>query len=217
MAQNDNNEFDVQLETPVAVGELAPDAARRVKVAEVLPLSSATGSFAKGSATPGRMRSVKRDGKTIPLPTVDDLKYNAEMQAAEVRFIEEDEIVKAARNKSGAPEVFRLLLIQAAQNAASLTFQRIELQKRGEDTTQLISRHTKTLKEVAALQAELKELGQQTLDPRSEGFQKVFQLWVDNLQTVVQEILSPEQANLFFTKFTSLMENWEEQAESVLR
>jgi len=214
---NDNQEFDVQVETPIAVGDLAPDAARRVKVAEVLPLSSATGSFAKGSQQPGRMRSVKRDGKTVSRPTVDDLKYNAEMQAAEVQFIEEDEIVKAARGKAAATEVFRLLLIQAAQNAASLTFQRIELQKRGEDTSALLSRHTKILKEVANLQAELKELGQQTMDPRSEGFQKVFHLWVEKLKDVVQEILSPEQANLFFTKFTSSMENWEEQAESVLR
>jgi hypothetical protein len=213
MAQN---EVDVIEEPPIPKpGELAPDASRRLQHAQVLPLSSATGSYAKSAL--GKSRVVRRNGKTVVLPTVDDLKYNAEMQAAELRFVEEDEVVKAARNRANPAEMFRLLLIQAAQNAASLTFQRIEQQKRGEDTSGLINRHNKALKEVASLQAELRELGQQTLDPRSENFQRVFHLWVENLKVVVQEILTPEQANLFYNKLTTVMENWEEQAESVLR
>lgn len=216
MADNDTDEFDVVEDQPVAAaGGLAPDAIRKIKTAQVLPLSSATGTYAKTGV--GSARIVRQNGKTVLRPTVDHLKYLAEMQAAEVRYVEEDEIVKAARNKANSADMFRLLLIQAAQNAASLTFQRIELQKRGEETQVLIGQHTKALKEVAALQAELKELGQSTLDPRSEGFQKVLKLWVEKIQEVISEVLSPEQADLFFTKFGSVMDNWEEQAENILR
>lgn len=207
-----DEDFDLVEDQPVAAGSLAPDAVRKIKTGQVLPMNS---NFAKSSLGSGRL--AKHNGKTVVRPTTDRMKYNAEMQAAEVRFVEEDEIVKAARNKANAPDMLRLLLIQAAQNAASLTFQRIELQKKGDDATQLISRHTKTLKEIAALQAELRELGQQTLDPRSEGFQKVFKLWVEKIQEVISEVLSPEQSDLFFTKFGTVMDNWEEQAENILR
>ena len=214
MVDNDND--DIEIETEVAVGDdLGPDASRKLKLAQVLPMSLATGDHSKTAG--GRSRAVKRDGKTVSLPTADHLEYLARLQEAELRFVDGDDLVRAARNGATAAEVTRLTLIRVAQNAASLEFQRVELQKRGEDTSQLISRSTKVLKEVAALQGELRQLGAQTLDPRSEGFQKVFQLWAQNLQAVVKEVTTPEQADLFYTKFMSMMQNWEEQAESVLR
>jgi len=218
MADNDNNiqEIEIEEEQPLAAASgLGSDAVRKLKVAQVLPFHNATGEFSK--STGGRSRAVRREGKTVSLPTAADLEYLARMQESELRFVDGDELVQAARNKSSSPEVIRLTLIRVAQNAASLEFQRIELQKRGEDTSQLISRHTKVLKEIAALQSDLRQQGQQTLDPRSESFQKVFQLWATNIKSVVEQVMSPEQADLFYTKFMSMMENWEDQAESVLR
>lgn len=211
MANND--EIEAEVEEPS--GTLAPDAERKLQVARVLPFHNATGDHAKN--TGGRARVVRRDGKTVTLPTADHLKYLAEMQEAELRFVESHDLVQATRKKANATDIIRLALIGAAQNAASLEFQRIELQKRGEDTSQHISRHTKVLKEIAALQGELRELGQQTLDPRSEGFQKVFRLWSEHIQGVVSEVMSKEQADLFWTKLMGVMENWEDQAESILR
>jgi hypothetical protein len=191
------------------------ESARKLQHAKVLPIHAASGSF--GKVTDGRPKVVKRAGKEVKLPTTDDLQYLADMQEAELRFVEESPLVKATRGNANSADIFRLTIIGAAQNAASLEFQRIELQKRGEDTSQLISRHTKVLKEIAGLQGELRELGQQIADPRSEPFQKVFQLWAENVQKVVKESLGPEQADLFYTKFMTTMENWEDQAENAMR
>lgn len=214
MSDDTADEIDV-VEEYVPGGALSPDAARKIDHAKVLPLHTASGSHTKNLA--GRAKGVKVHGRPVGRPTVDQLKYLAEMQEAEVRFVESDPIVLATRNQASSKDVFRLLVIQAAQNAASLEFQRIEMQKRGEETTNIIGRHTKVLKEVASLQAELKELNQAVIDPRSESFQKVFKLWVEKIQTVIGEVLTPEQADLFLTKFATSMDNWEEQVESVLR
>lgn len=211
---SDDEEIDVEADAPEAVG-YSSDSARKLKVAQVLPLHTATGDHRKG--TRGRPKSVKVDGQSVPKPTAAQLAYLARMQEAELQFVEEDPLVQAARGSADATEVIRLALIRVAQNAASLEFQRIELQKRGEDTSALIGRHTKVIKEISLLQAQLRELGSQTLDPRSEAFQRVFKLWIDRMKIVVLEVMTPEQADLFFTKFMTSMENWEEQAESVLR
>ena len=209
-------EFEVEMEEPQDVpANFSPESARKLQHAKVLPIHTATGSF--GKRTDGRPKMVKRQGKEVKLPTTDDLQYLAEMQEAELRFVEGSPLVKATRSNANSADILRLTLIGAAQNAASLEFQRIELQKRGEDTSQLISRHTKVLKEIATLQGDLREIGQQVIDPRSEAFQRVFQLWAENVQKVVKESLGPEQADLFYTKFMTTMENWEDQAENVMR
>ena len=209
-------EFEVEMEEPQDVpANFSPESARKLQHAKVLPIHTATGSF--GKRTDGRPKMVKRQGKEVKLPTTDDLQYLAEMQEAEPRFVEGSPLVKATRSNANSADILRLTLIGAAQNAASLEFQRIELQKRGEDTSQLISRHTKVLKEIATLQGELREIGQQVIDPRSEAFQRVFQLWAENVQKVVKESLGPQEADLFYTKFMTTMENWEDQAENVMR
>jgi len=209
-------EFEVEMEEPQDIpAGFSDESARKLQHAKVLPIHTATGSF--GKRTDGRPKMVKRQGKEVKLPTTDDLQYLAEMQEAELRFVEGSPLVKATRSNANSADILRLTLIGAAQNAASLEFQRIELQKRGEDTSQLISRHTKVLKEIATLQGDLREIGQQVIDPRSEAFQRVFQLWAENVQKVVKESRGPEQADLFYTKFMTTMENWEDQAENVMR
>jgi hypothetical protein len=213
MADNDNEDIEVEEEHPMAAASgLGPDAVRKLKLVHTLPPTHTSAKSGRNLKKDG-----KRDGRLTPLPTSDHLEYLARLQEAELRFVDGDDLVRAARNGANATEVIRLTLVRVAQNSASLEFQRIELQKRGEDTSQLVSRSTNVLKEVAALQAQLRELGQQTLDPRSPGFQKVFQLWAGQLQQVVKEVMSPEQADMFYTKFMAMMENWEDQAESVLR
>jgi hypothetical protein len=207
-------------DTPVEMEELPPalglESARKLRLARVLPLHDATGDFSrKRAGSPTKV--VDRNGQRVSMPTVDDLQYHARMQEEQLRFVEQDELVQAATNKASSPEVIRLTLIRVARNAALLEFQRIEQEKRGKDTTQLVSRSTNVLKEIAALEEQLRTLGEQIIDPTSEAFQRLFRLWGEIIKGVVDEVLTPEQKDMFWTKFTTEMETWEERAEEVLR
>ena len=49
-----------------------------------------------------------------------------------------------------------------------------------------------------------------------DGRSKIFALWVETMREVAQETLSPESIDLFFSRFSIAMEDWEERAQSAL-
>jgi hypothetical protein len=162
-------------------------------------------------------RPVGRPRKINPAPTANDLQYHAQIAEARQKFIEEDPVVKTLSNKPDSPALLTSLRMEIAKEAASLHFQRIEAEKYGKDTAQTSTRRIDALTRIAHIELEIKKLAPDTIDVRSEKFQKIFNMFLEFMKEAATETLAPEAIDLFFNRFSTMMEGWEEKAESIIR
>lgn len=160
---------------------------------------------------PGRPRKVER------MPTTSDLEYHYKMAMKREGFIESDPLVQAVKNNSDPLPLYHGIKLEIACEAASLHFERIETEKRGRDTSAVSVRRIHALERLAKIEMKILEADRGALSLRGERMQKVFALWVETMREVAKEVLPPEAMALFFNRFSTAMENWEERAESVLR
>ncbi len=162
-------------------------------------------------------RPVGRPRKINPAPTAGDLDYHAQMAEARQRFIAEDPVVKTLSGKPDSANLLTSLRMEIAKEAASLHFQRIEAEKYGKDTAQTSTRRIDALTRIAHIELEIKKLAPDSIDVRSEKFQKVFNMFIQILRECAQETMPPQTLDLFFNRFSTMMEGWEEKAESLTR
>lgn len=162
---------------------------------------------------PGRPRKVEKR------PTSDDLKYHAEMAKERIRFVENHELVTSSKpHGTGNTTADKLnrLKHHIAREVAVLEFNRQEAEKRGVDTTQTSSRIINSLKQIADVELEIKKLGHTVIDPNCEEIQRIFRYWLDILKQVMSDMveekaLTPEAMDLFFNRFSNLMDGWEDK------
>ncbi len=214
----EQSETDAQLTDdtdPVTDVDMAEDEATdeddtdRGNVRRLLPVHAApnTGKNAlKVSRQRGRPRKVER------MPTTSDLEYNEAMSLAKEPFIENDPVYKAAINNSDSTAILHIIKAQVAREAAALEFQRIENEKFGKDTAQISTRRIDALMKFVNIELENKKLGGDLLDLRGEKFQAVFAFFIETIQTVAADVLSPEQVDLLFNRLGTALEGWEERA-----
>jgi len=184
------------------------------RVVQLLPVHTApyTG---KNSLTvkrgPGRPRKAER------MPTTTDLEYHAEMTETKARFIDADPVVNATSRLTDPMDVLRVVKLEVAKETAALHFQRIENEKHGRDTSQISTRRIDALKKIADIELEMRKLGADVINVRSEKFQRIFKLWLDTIREIAEQTMTPEQINLFFNHFETAMDGWEDKASDVLR
>jgi len=162
-------------------------------------------------------RPVGRPRKINPAPTANDLEYHAQVAEARQQFIAEDPVVKTLTHKPDSPVLLTALRMEIAKEAASLHFQRIEAEKYGKDTAQTSTRRIDALTRIAHIELEIKKLAPDSLDVRSEKFQKVFNMFIEFMREAAKETLQPEAIDLFFNRFSTMLEGWEEKAENIIR
>jgi hypothetical protein len=201
-------------ETAAAEQQPMSEAAHAGRVVQLLPVHTAphTGKnqlqIKRGR---GRPRKVER------MPTTSDLEYHAAILEEKSRFIDDDPVVQAALRHTEPLSMLSIIKTEVAKESAALHFQRMENEKTGKDTAQVSTRRIDALKKIADIELEVKKLGSDVIDVRSEKFQRVFKLWLDTLREITQETMTPEQIDLFFNRLNSAMEHWEEKIEEVLR
>lgn len=174
-------------------------------VAAVLPLHAIPGIEAKRGR--GRPRTVH------PKPVVSDLAYHAEVAERRAKFIDIDAVVKAATSRQDAAEMLQRIKEETAREAASLHFNRVEAEKYGKDTTQISRNRIAALREIAALELEIKKMGVTVIDLKGERFQKIFALFMETIKEAAMETMTPEAADLFFNRLEASMDGWEEKAQ----
>lgn len=185
-------------------------AERDLKVAAVIPMHQVPGINAKRGR--GRPKKIKKQ------PTPDDLVYHAAMQEAQTEYVDQDPLVEAAHNRKGSAETLYLLKERLTRLAATLEFRRIEDEKYGgESSPQIISRQAAVLKEVAQIELKIKEMDVQLLDPYSEPVQKLMGLFIEKIKVAARDALSQEHFDILFNRLENALENWEEEAENLLR
>ncbi len=179
--------------------------------AKIIPLHELPPETRILKRRPGRSRKIEKK------PTVDDLEYHNEIAKERLAYIENHPMVVAhAPKESGNSTIDTLNHVrhQIAKEAAILEFNRLELEKRGIDTSQVSTRIIQSWRQVAELSLEVKKLGVTVLDPNSSEMQKVFKLWVATLQEIMEEMVKEGTVDtpaldLFFNKFSKAMEGWE--------
>jgi hypothetical protein len=162
-------------------------------------------------------RGPGRPKKIEAAPQEADLAHHAEVIEAKSRFMSADALVASLEHREDAREVLHKILIGLAREAASLEFQRIELEKRGRDPAQVSSRRIDALKKIAEIELKLRELDQEGANLSGEQMQRVFGLWVDKTLEVAREILSPELVDVFTNRLATNMKNFETEVENILR
>lgn len=181
----------------------------------VLPVHDvATGEAAK--IAPMVKRRPGRPRKVELRPTIEDLAYHAMALTARERFVADDPLVRAIEGRADTRSILNLAMRQMAEEAASLAFEEVEIQKRGRDAAQTSSRRIDALKKVAEIQLQLREMEGETLNTASEQFQRVFALWVERLTAVLQVVLEPQQVDLVMSRFAAAMAKWEEEASAAI-
>lgn len=199
--------------------EIASEGDKANSVLQMLPVHAAPtlggkgkqGNALKVARGPGRPRKVER------MPTTSDLQYHAAMSEEKARFIDADSVVLASKGGADAAQMLKLIKAEVAKEAAALHFQRIENEKYGKDTAQNSSRRIDALTKIANIEMEIKKLGSEAIDLRHPKFQKVFGLWIEMMREVATETLTPELIDLFFNRFSSKIEGWEDRAAEEIR
>lgn len=205
--EDESSEFDLD-EIIDAVSE---EKQTHAKVVRLLPIHAAPGG-ANVTRRIGRPKKVERK------PNQTDLEYHAMMADERDKFIASSKVVSAVQNHTDAADMLRLIKEQLAIEAAALEWQRNENQKYGKDTAQVSSRRVEALKKMADLEVDIKKMGADTINLKSEKFQRVFKYLIGNFREVCVEIgLRPEQIDLLFNRLASALEGWEDRAAELVR
>lgn len=190
--------------------------ARTESLLKVLPVHDAPNTghrTLKVHRGPGRPRKVER------MPTTSDLQYHALMAAEKIKFVENDPIVKSVKAGESSVVTLRKVKLAIAKEAAGIVFDRIEHEKRGRSTESaaLAAKRIDSLKRVSDVELKLRELESAKFDMSSPKFQAVFAFWVAKLKGVAMEVLPPESLDLFFNRFATAMEKWEQEVADLTR
>lgn len=176
-------------------------------------------------STLSRFRPTRSTASIIPAKSAaldsrspaSEAKYHALMVERRNRFIEEDPLVKVINTGGDAFAVLREIKREISREAASLQFDRLEFEKRGKDPTTVSARRIEALRRIADIELKIRELDQHALNLSSEKMQRIFALWVEVMREVAQDVLPSEVLDLFFNRFATAMEGWEERAQDAMR
>ena len=176
---------------------------------DVGPFEEETGIVKRG---PGRPRRVeKRPGRL-------DLEYHAKMAVERQKFIDTDPLVSLIDgNPNDTLALLQRIKLDVAREAAVLQFQRIEAEKYGKDTSAISMKRVKALEEIAKIELKLRQVDQDSINLHGEKMQKIFTMWVEVMREVALEVLPPELLDMFFNRFATEMQDWEEKAQNNLR
>jgi hypothetical protein len=199
--------------------EESSEVAATSNVVNMLPVHAAptVGGTAKGGHVLKMDRQRGRPRKVERMPTTSDLEYHATMAEQKAKFVDSDSVVQATVKRAEPMAMLSVIKTEVAKESAALHFQRIENEKFGKDTAQISTRRIDALKKIADIELEIKKLGGDVIDVRSEQMQRIFKYFVDTVQAILAENLSTEQLDLVFNRLSTEFEGWQEKLEEILR
>lgn len=177
-----------------------------------------------GRVTPLHMIAVKRGPgrprKVEKQPTHSDLIYHATIAEERRKYVEDHCLVKQNPAPEGHSAIDKLKLVKAqiAKEVATLEFNRIELEKRGIDSTPVSRAIVSSASKIAEIELEIKKLGHTVIDPHSTEVQNILKFWLTSMRDVTTELiregsLTTQTMDLLFNKLSAKMEGWEDRIE----
>jgi hypothetical protein len=176
---------------------------------DIGPFKGETGIVKRGR---GRPRKIQNRPQRL------DLEYHAKMSMERQKFVDTDPLVGLIEsNPNDTLALLQRVKLDVAREAAALQFQRIESEKYGKDTSAISIKRVKVLEEIAKIELKLRQVDQDSINLHSEKMQKIFTMWVEVMREVALEVLPPELLDMFFNRFATEMQDWEEKAQNNLR
>lgn len=163
-----------------------------------------------------RGRRDKPAGTRFNHPTADDLERYAASAGEREEFIANDPIVRAASTKDELV-LLNTLKQEVAREAAALAYQRRLNEQMGRDISQVSSRRIDAIKKIADIELEMRKIGIDQIDVYGEKFQRIYKLWIETIQGIAAQMLTPEQNDLFFNRLSTEMDGWEDKAADLVR
>lgn len=170
-----------------------------------------------GSRFQPRSRTLSRPStRVLEGPVVDEQQFQALVER-KTRFVENDPIMRVVDSQGDTLAVLREIKREIAREAASLNFERLDVERKGKDASSISVRRIEALRRVADIELKIREMDQHSINLSGEKMQKVYALWVEIMREIAQDVLSEEVMDLFFNRFATAMEGWEERAQEALR
>lgn len=165
----------------------------------------------------GVRRPRGRPQRVEPAPTRSDLEFHAEVARQQLDHVAADEVVRTVAAGSDARLVLRQVAEALAREAAVLEHERLQVQVRGRDVGQLVSRRVEVLRKLAELHVEIERMDVRIVDPSSEAMQRVYKLWVDDVVGVAKDVLPSELLDVFLVRLAQRSDDWDERVDAALR
>lgn len=155
--------------------------------------------------------------KRSALNPTDDFDYFSRSKQQRDRHVDQDSLVKEAGNEDNNPVgVLRKVQVQIAREAASLEYDKNEAILRGLDSTKYTVKRVECLKKIVDVELQIQQLNKLDTNVSLENMQAIFKIWIERLQVVASDVLTEEQSKMFFNRFSTAMEGWEQEAQSIL-
>jgi len=134
-------------------------------------------------------------------------------------ILRDDPLIKGILNEEGVFDLLDIVLGELAEESASLKYERIKKELENKDTDRLSLRRSNILKMISDALVQKRNLAlNDFVNLRSPQWQIVFEQIMKKIrQTFVDLNYSSEQLELFFQKFQSNLDGFEESTEVKLR
>lgn len=130
--------------------------------------------------------------------------------------LDTDPIIQAAKTDPESPNILHQVVLALGDEAASIGFERLEAERKGEETSQLSNRRVAALKALAETWLKRKDqLGSRGIDMESSAFKALFGYIVETMKDAVDSSgVRPELVEAIFAKFGRTVDSDEWVAEA---
>lgn len=149
-------------------------------------------------------------------PEIDQKKHRKEKDD----FIHNDDLLKLIQQGANSFNLLDKIMEEAAMDTAALKFDRQHSDNYLFDSTKVIKARGASLKLLSDLIISKKELARDTtVNLKSKKLTAVFDYFLQIMKTSLAQTdgISPEQRELFFSIFQKNMENFEDEAERIMK
>lgn len=199
-----------------------------IKTSDQVKINPTNGLPITMSGEPGRKVStapVSKPVQTASVPTLSQVQVAmsssqmnlANQQLNKLNTLATDKILTKTLGEIESSTVLDSVIEGLAEEAASLKFERIEAERKGENTSQLSIRRVNALKAVGDAWIKKKEMiSNQSIDLEGKAFKIVFGLIAETFRKACDESkLRPEMTESIFANFGKLVdaEEWIKEAK----
>lgn len=154
---------------------------------------------------------------TIPQSELIDPRDTARELRDRQEYIENQELVRVARNNSPTSATIDVILMEIAEELSHLKWERRQSAKKGKNTASLTIARIGTLKQMTDILIKRKETSlNERLTTKDPRIQKLFEIWVEMFHSSMEKCgVTPEIMDLIFSQIKTEMLDWETKMESI--
>lgn len=138
------------------------------------------------------------------------------------KILEQDPLTNILRKNPNSLDVLDVLMVEIAQESASLQFERHEAERKGRDTTNLSHKKVSSLKALSEVFFKKREASlDQAFDFKSKRFGRLMEWFFIKVvkKAAVSSSMAPEQINILFDNIAKTFEDdsWENDAMEYIK